>query len=356
MNKSSYEKDWTDSRVVEQKTEADRQEFEQSNIFKQIKVKGISDQAFLHCWKRSEHKDLAKSFSCCVWIWKSSAVATRSESDVENSETRYPGIDVSAGAGAYIQCTSDQGQGETGAYLERDQEQAQYSSDRLTRDYEETSRSRSIQGESRRRPSYSLALQACQGSDGQQSESRNGIDFGWTEKKIPAVTTREVGTPQLSLQGRGGAVRLQRRGGGADDLLLGVKYWATIATKQKEISINKALRSWTSEDMDRQLPGWWIRTWSRGSRKEYMDQRRLNQVTQWEMHAQRWKESMEVYIESGWNNNRWWWRICIRSQKIKMDVFFNDDMKGKEELLFNSGMVGELDWIMGLFWRTDWKE
>ena len=34
-------------------------------------------------------------------------------------------------------------------------------------------------------------------------------------------------------------------------LLPGVKYWATVATKQKEISINKAVRSWTSEDMDR---------------------------------------------------------------------------------------------------------
>ena len=62
--------------------------------------------------------------------------------------------------------------------LKEIQEQAQYSSDRLTRDYEETSRSRSIQGESRRRPSCSLALQACQGSGGQQSESRSGIGFG----------------------------------------------------------------------------------------------------------------------------------------------------------------------------------
>ena len=71
------------------------------------------------------------------------------------------------------------------------------------------------------------------------------------KKKFPAVTTREVGTPQLSRQGRGGAVRLQRRGGGADDLLLGVKYWAIRLQRNRRRSASTRryavgpVRTWT---------------------------------------------------------------------------------------------------------------
>ena len=85
--------------------------------------------------------------------------------------------------------------------------------------------------------------------DAAGSNQSAGVALALDEKKFPAVTTREVFTPPPSLQGRGRAVRLQRRGGGAYDLLLGVMYWATDTAKQKEISINKATRRWASEVM-----------------------------------------------------------------------------------------------------------
>ena len=86
--------------------------------------------------------------------------------------------------------------------------------------------------------------------DAAGSNQSAGVALALDERRFPAVTTREVFTPPSSLQGRGGAVRLQRRGGGACDLLLGVMYWATDTAKSKEIGINKALCRWANEVMD----------------------------------------------------------------------------------------------------------
>ena len=85
--------------------------------------------------------------------------------------------------------------------------------------------------------------------DAAGSNQSAGVALALDERRFPAVTTREVFTPLSSLQGRGGAVRLQRRGGGAYDLLLGVMYWATDTAKPKEIGINNALRRWANEGM-----------------------------------------------------------------------------------------------------------
>ena len=140
--------------------------------------------------------------------------------------------------------------------------------------------------------------------DAAGSNQSAGVALALDERKFPAVTTREVFTPPPSLQGRGGAVRCNDRGEGAYDLLLGVMYWATDTAKQKEISINKALRRWASEVMDktptRTAVIWMMDANAKlGVKKGYMDQRGLNQVTQWEMLVQKWKVSMEVYFENG---------------------------------------------------------
>ena len=70
-------------------------------------------------------------------------------------------------------------------------------------------------------------------------------------KKYPVERIREVFTPPEKLQGRGGVVRLQKRGDGAYDLLVGVLYWATDTGKQKELNANKALTRWAAEVTER---------------------------------------------------------------------------------------------------------
>ena len=81
---------------------------------------------------------------------------------------------------------------------------------------------------------------------------RTRLDYGIILKdRLKRVTTREVFAVSPSLRSRVGAVRLQRRGGGGYDLLLGGMSWATDKAKQKESSINKMFRRWASEGTDR---------------------------------------------------------------------------------------------------------
>ena len=74
-----------------------------------------------------------------------------------------------------------------------------------------------------------------------------GVSLAMETKKYPVERIREVFTPPEKLQGRGGAVRLQKRGDGAYDLLVGVLYWATDTGKQQELNANKALTRWAAE-------------------------------------------------------------------------------------------------------------